>query len=219
MKRVAVILSGCGIYDGSEIHEATATLLALDRAGAEVTVAAPSGPQLHVVDHQAGGPVDGATRDIRSESARIARGPILEVSELSADDFDAVILPGGFGAAKNLCTFAVEGADCSVQADVEHFLKRMHAGGKVIGALCIAPVLVARVFGADFPVKVTIGNDPATADAVRGMGAEHIESTVDGLVVDETHRIVTTPAYMLAGRISEVFDGVSRLVEKVVSIS
>jgi enhancing lycopene biosynthesis protein 2 len=219
MKRVAVILSGCGVYDGSEIHEATATLLALDRVGAQVTVAAPSGPQMHVIDHQTGQPSAGETRDIRSESARIARGPVAELSTLSADDFDAVILPGGFGAAKNLCTFAVAGADCTVRPDVAAFLVAMHAAGKPIGALCIAPALVARVLGATAPVKVTIGDDPATAAAVRATGAQHVDARVDGIVIDETHRIVTTPAYMLAGRISEVFDGAARLVDEVVALS
>lgn len=218
MKRVAVILSGCGVYDGAEIHEATATLLALDRAGADVTIAAPAGPQMHVVDHLRGEPVAGESRDMLVEAARIARGNIKALADLDAADFDAVILPGGFGAAKNLCTFATEGAACSVNPDVERFLRAMHAGGKVIGAICIAPALVARVFGGEAPVKVTIGTDPATAAEIRKTGAEHVDAAVDEVVVDAEQRIVTTPAYMLAGRIGEVFDGVAKLVDKVLEL-
>lgn len=215
MSRIAVILSGCGVYDGSEIHEATAVLLALDRAGADVTIAAPSGPQMHVIDHQAGSPVEGESRDIRVESARIARGPVADVAELAADDFDAVILPGGFGAAKNLCTFAVAGAECDVEPGVAAFVGEMHAKGKWIGAVCIAPALVARILGPHAPVEVTIGNDAGTAAAVNATGARHVEAAVDGVVVDMEHRVASTPAYMLAGRISEVFDGVDSLVNQV----
>jgi len=218
MKRVAVILSGCGVYDGSEIHEATAVLLALDRNGAQVTIAAPAGPQMHVVNHLRGEPAAGESRDILVEAARIARGDIKAVADLDAADFDAVILPGGFGAAKNLSTFATAGADCTVNPRVEAFLRAMHDGGKVIGAVCIAPAVVARVFGGEFPVRVTIGTDPATAGAIAAMGAEHVDAAVDEIVVDQQHRIVTTPAYMLAGRISEVFDGVAKLVAKVLEL-
>jgi len=216
MSRIAVILSGCGVFDGSEIHEATATLLALDRVGADVTIAAPSGAQMHVVDHQAGAPVDGETRDIRVESARIARGPVADVADLDAADFDAVILPGGFGAAKNLCTFATSGADCTVEPTVAAFVAAMHDAGNVVGAMCIAPALVARILGGG--IRLTIGSDADTAAAVEAAGAAHVDAGVDEIVVDEANRIVTTPAYMLAGRISEVFDGVDKLVRKVVDL-
>lgn len=215
MSRIAVILSGCGVFDGSEIHEATATLLALDRADADVTIAAPSGPQMHVIDHQAGEPVEGETRDILVESARIARGPVADVTELSADDFDAVFLPGGFGAAKNLCTFAVAGADCDVHPDVAAFVGEMHAKGKWVAAMCIAPALVGRILGARTPVRLTIGTDAGTADAVNATGAEHVDAAVDEVVLDREHRIASTPAYMLAGRISEVFAGIEKLVDQV----
>ncbi len=219
MKRVAVILSGCGVFDGSEIHESTAVLLSLDLIGADIVIAAPVGPQMHVVDHQLGEPAEGQSRDIRTELARIARGPVRDVAELSADDFDAVILPGGFGAAKNLCTFATEGADCSVDPSVAAFLESMHAGGKVIGALCIAPALVAKVLGPVKPIRLTIGTDAATAAAINATGAVHVNAPVDEIVVDEENKIVTTAAYMLAGRISEVFDGIDKLVKKVIALS
>ncbi|MBC8425212.1 isoprenoid biosynthesis glyoxalase ElbB [bacterium] len=216
MARIAVILSGCGVFDGSEIHEATATLLALDRSGADVTIAAPTGAQMHVVDHQAGEPAAGETRDIRIESARIARGPVADVADLSADDFDAVILPGGFGAAKNLCDFAVSGADCTVNPAIAAFVTDMHAKGKVVGAMCIAPALVAKVLGGQ--VKLTIGSDPDTAAALEAAGATHVDAGADEIVVDEENRVVSTPAYMLAGSISEVFDGIDKLVKKVIEL-
>lgn len=228
MKRVAVILSGAGVFDGSEIHEATAVLLALDRAGARVTVAAPGGPQLHVIDHLRREPAAGETRDMRVESSRLARGPVAEVKDLRVGDFDAVILPGGFGVAKNLCTFATEGAACSVEPTTAAFLVAMHDAGKAIGAACIAPVLVARVLGSRAgsagagrttpPLLLTIGDDPATAAAVEAMGARHVTATAGDVVVDGPNRVATTPAYMVAGRISEVFDGIGRLVDEVLAL-
>jgi len=218
MPKIAVILSGCGVYDGSEIHEATATLLALDEAGAEVVVAAPAGPQMHVVDHQAGQPAAGESRDIRVESARIARGPVADIASLRPEEFDAVVLPGGFGAAKNLSSFAGEGAACDVESGVAAFLRGMHDLGRPIGALCIAPVILARVFGPAARVRLTIGDDPATADQIEKMGAEHVPAAVDSVVVDEAHKLVTTPAYMKAERISEVFAGARALVDKLISL-
>lgn len=219
MTRVAVILSGCGVYDGAEIHETTAALLALDRAGAEVVIAAPDIPQMHVVNHQTGEPVPGETRNVRVEAARLARGPVVDVRELKAGDFDAVIIPGGFGAAKNLCTFAVNGSDCTANDDVSSFLRAMHGTGKVIGALCIAPALLARVFGEKTDISLTIGKDAVTAAAIEAMGARHIEADATEIVVDQENLVVTTPAYMLAGSISEVFDGISRLVAKVLDLT
>ena len=219
MKKIAVVLSGCGVFDGSEIHEATATLLALDRANVNVTICAPAGPQMHVVDHQTGEPATGEKRDILVESARIARGAVADIATLDAADFDAVILPGGFGAAKNLSTFAIDGADARINPAVADFLKAAHAAGKTIGAMCIAPAVIAGVFGPDIPVSLTIGNDPGTAAAIEKMGAKHLESPVDGVIIDRENKIVSTPAYMLAGRISEVFTGVAKLVDAVLEIS
>ena len=166
MKKIAFILSGCGVYDGSEIHEACAALLALNRAGAQVTACAPSGPQMHVIDHLAGQPAAGQERDILAESARLVRGEITPLADLDPVDFDAVLLPGGFGAAKNLCNFATEGDQCSVHPEVEAFLREANTIGKPIGAMCIAPVILARIFGADLHPDLTIGNDPATAGMV-----------------------------------------------------
>ncbi|MCP4144599.1 MAG: isoprenoid biosynthesis glyoxalase ElbB [bacterium] len=217
MSKVAVILSGCGVFDGTEIHEATATLLALDKANADVTICAPAIAQMHVVDHHSGSPVDNQSRDVLIESARIARGPVADISDLNASNFDAVIITGGFGAAKNLCTFAVDGPECTINLDVADFLVAARESNKVIGAMCIAPALVAKLFGND--IKVTIGNDPGTAAAINATGATHVEATVNEVVVDESAKIVTTPAYMLAQNITEVFSGIQNLVDKVLELA
>lgn len=218
MKRVAVILSGCGVKDGSEIHEAVATLLSLDRAGARAVICAPSGPQHDVVNHLTGQSVPGETRSMLVEAARIARGDIRDLADVELNAVDAVILPGGFGAAKNLCTFALAGKDCDVNSTVADFLRRAHAAGKPIGAICIAPAVVARVLGAETHARLTIGSDPGTAAAITAMGARHVDAEVREIVVDEQNRLVTTPAYMLAQRISEVFDGIDKLVRKVLEL-
>jgi enhancing lycopene biosynthesis protein 2 len=218
MKNVAVILSGCGVFDGSEIHEACAALLALHRAEAQVVICAPSGPQHHVVNHLAGEPAEGESRDILAESARIARGEIKPLAEVDAADFDAVLLPGGFGAAKNLCSFAVDGEKCTVHPEVESFLRSARDQGLAIGAMCIAPVILARLFGPDLNPSVTIGNDPATAAKINLMGAHHIDCDPDETVVDEANNMVTTPAYMSAGNIGEVFDGAKSCVEKLLGL-
>ena len=218
MKKVAVILSGCGVYDGSEIHESCAALLALERERAVAVICAPSGPQMHVIDHLVSEPEAGTSRDIRRESARIARGPIDDLADVSADDIDAVLLPGGFGAAKNLCDFAVAGADCRVDLKVATFLQTVHTAGKPIGAMCIAPVILARLFGGDKSPRLTIGNDPQTAAAIETMGAEHVDCAVNDHVVDEQRKFVTTPAYMLAGNIAEVFDGATGFVKALLAL-
>ena len=218
MKKVAVILSGCGVFDGSEIQEACAALLALARAGAEAVICAPAGNQMHVVNHLAGQPVELETRNILVESARIARGEIRPLAEIQAGDIDAVLLPGGFGAAKNLSTFAVDGGECSVNEEVSVFLKAAHQAGKPVGAMCIAPVILARIFGPDLHPRITIGNDPATADLINKMGARHVACAVGDSVVDRENKFVTTPAYMIAGNIVEVFDGAAVFVDRLLAI-
>ncbi len=218
MKKVALILSGCGVYDGSEIHEACAALLALNLAGAQVTACAPTGQQMHVIDHLTGQPAGHESRDILMESARLVRGEITPLKDMNPEDVDAVILPGGFGAAKNLCDFATKGDQCTVHPDVESFLLAAHATGKPIGAMCIAPVILARVFGADLHPQLTIGNDAATASMVENMGAIHMDCTAAETIVDETNLLVTTPAYMMAGNIQEVFSGATGFVEKLLRL-
>lgn len=218
MKRVAVILSGCGVYDGAEIHESVLILLALDRAGARVQCVAPNLSQMHVINHLTGEPEPGAVRNVLVESARIARGKIKALSELTPEEVDAVILPGGFGAAKNLCTFATEGKDMRVHQPLEELLLKAHEAGKPLGFACIAPAIAAKVFGAK-GVRFTIGNDQATASALQSFGGTHVDCPVDDIVVDERLKIVTTPAYMLAESISQAEAGLSKMVNAVLRMA
>jgi enhancing lycopene biosynthesis protein 2 len=218
MKKIAVILSGCGVYDGTEIHEACAALLALRRAGAEVVACAPSGAQMHVVDHAQGAPAPGEARDILVESARLVRGSIRPLAGLAAREVDGVLLPGGFGAAKNLCTFATEAAACRVHPEVEAFLRDARAQRRPIAAMCIAPVVLARVFGGGGSPRLTIGTDAATAAQVEAMGARHVACGPTGIVVDEDARLLTTPAYMLADDLPEVFAGAEALVKELLTM-
>jgi enhancing lycopene biosynthesis protein 2 len=217
-KRVGVILSGSGFLDGAEIQEATLTLLFLDRAGAKVTAMAPDVRQMHVVDHVKGAPASGETRNVLAEAARITRGAIVDVKSVKAADLDALILPGGFGAAKNLCTFATEGVKLSVNPDVERLVRDMAAAGKPLGFICIAPVIAAKVLGSK-KVKLTIGNDPATAAALDALGAVHVDSPVDQVVVDQKNKVVSTPAYMLGPSIAPVSAGIEKLVRAVLEMA
>jgi enhancing lycopene biosynthesis protein 2 len=218
MKKVAVILSGCGVFDGAEIHESVLTLLALDRSQAEIICAAPDIPQLHVVNHAAGKPVTTETRNVLVEAARIARGVIRPLASLSARDFDAVIVPGGFGAAKNLCSFAVAGEKADVDPEVARVLREARQAGKPIGLICIAPAIAALLFGAE-QVELTIGNDVGTASTLQKCGARHVNCSVYDVVVDSRLKIVTTPAYMLATRITEAEAGINKLVRTVLELA
>jgi enhancing lycopene biosynthesis protein 2 len=210
-KKVGVVLSGCGVYDGAEIHESVITLLALDRHGAEAVMCAPDVAQMHVVNHLTGAVVEGEERNVLVESARIARGAIKNVKEISADELDALILPGGFGAAKNLCDFAVAGADCAVNPDVATLVRAVHNQGKPVAAVCIAPAVLAKVLGDEAP-ELTIGNDAGTAGALEAMGATHVECPVREFVIDRERKVITSPAYMLAQSISEAADGIEGTV-------
>jgi enhancing lycopene biosynthesis protein 2 len=219
MPKVGVVLSGCGVMDGSEIHEAVATLLALDRAGAEVLCMAPNVPQMHVVNHVTGEPT-GETRNVLEESARIARGNIEDIARVRAEQLDALVFPGGYGAAKNLCDFATKGTDCSVQPEVERLVLEMYEARKPIGAICIAPALIARILGRKAEgLELTIGKDPDTAAKLEAMGARHVPKEVHEVHVDEKNRVVTTPAYMLAQRIGEAAEGIERLVQEVLRLA
>jgi enhancing lycopene biosynthesis protein 2 len=212
-RRIGVVLSGCGVQDGAEIHEATLTLLALDRADAEAICMAPDRDQMHVVDHTTGNPTD-ETRNVLVEAARIARGDIRNVAEVKVEDLDGVVLPGGFGAAKNLCTFAVEGPDCEVDSDTARLLREMYEAGKPIAALCIAPAILASLFGKDLNPQITIGTDKETAKALETMGARHKNAAPTEVVVDREHRLVTTPCYMSATRIRDIADGANGAVRE-----
>jgi enhancing lycopene biosynthesis protein 2 len=217
-KKIGVLLSGCGVMDGSEIHEATLTLYFLDKKGAEAICMAPDKDQLDVVNHLAGTPV-AEKRRVLLEAARIARGKIADVKSIKADDLDAIIIPGGFGAAKNLCTFAKDGPNCQVDENVGSLLREMHRKQKPIGALCIAPTIIARLFGSEIAPEITIGTDPGTESALEKMGAKHKRANVSEIVVDSKNRIVTTPCYMLAQSIKEVGDGAEKLVAKIIEMA
>lgn len=212
--KIAVILSGCGSQDGSEIHEAVCALLALDQQGASYQCFAPDMQQARVANHCTGQDMT-ETRNVLLESARIARGAIEPLSALQAQDFDGLILPGGFGAALNLSDFASKGVQCAIQSDVARAVAAMHQSGKPIGAMCIAPVILARLFPA---AKLTLGNDASSAQAVANMGAEHREAGHGEVVVDEAQRLATTPCYMLDASISQIYAGASALVGAVLGM-
>ena len=215
MPKVAVVLSGCGVYDGSEIHEAVSVLMNLSRAGAEVACFAPDKAQSDVVDHRTG-EATGESRNVLAEAARIARGAISPLGDLTASGFDAVIFPGGFGAAKNLCDFAARGAACEADPEAARVIREFHGAGKPIGLCCIAPVLAARVLGTASGgpgCSVTIGCDPGAAGAIGEMGATHVERPVEEAVVDEANRLVTAPAYMYGeAPIHAVDEGIGKMV-------
>lgn len=211
MKKIAVILAGSGVFDGAEIHEATLTLLAIQKQGAEYTLFAPDIPQHHVVNHLTGKEMN-ETRNVLVESARIARGKISNLNTFNARDFDALIFPGGFGVAKNLCTWAFDGPDCSVNSDVEKAIKGMVSLQKPIGALCISPVLLARILG---NVEITIGADKNDAASIEKTGAKHI-STTHGQVIRDPHQaIFTTPCYMLDANIVQIAEGAENIVKAI----
>ena len=208
-KKVAVILSGCGVFDGSEIYESVITLLSLDKAGAQVQCFAPNIQQMHVINHLTGEVTEGESRNVLVEAARLVRGEIKDLSEARVEDFDAVILPGGFGAAKNLCDFAIKGSELTVNDDLAGFVRGMHQAKKPVGLMCIAPVMVGKLFGEG--AHFTIGQDLEAAAAIEATGAVHEPCPVNNICIDGTNNLVTTPAYMLAGSISEAASGIEKL--------
>ncbi len=214
--KIGVILSGCGFKDGSEIHESVLTLLAIDRGGAEAVCFAPDIDQTVVVNHHTGEQTD-EKRNVLVESARIARGEISDIQNASVDKLDALILPGGFGAAMNLSDFATKGADAKVNYHVAALVQAMYAAKKPIGAICIAPGVIAAALGDKGPT-LTIGNDAGTAAAIEGCGAKHQDCPVDDFVVDTENRIVSTPAYMLGPGIKDVAAGIERCVAEVLEM-
>ncbi|MBP2846465.1 isoprenoid biosynthesis glyoxalase ElbB [Dickeya oryzae] len=216
MKKVGVVLCGCGVYDGSEIHEVVLTLLAIDRAGAEAVCFAPDKEQLHVVNHL-NGEVTGEKRNVLAESARIARGKIQPLSSADPQQLDALIVPGGFGAAKNLSDFATRGADCEIDKELKTLTREIHKKNKPIGFICIAPAMLPKLL--DTSVRLTIGNNMGAAQAIEAMGGVHVECPVDDIVVDVAHKVVTTPAYMLAHSISEAASGIEKLVARVLELA
>jgi enhancing lycopene biosynthesis protein 2 len=216
MVKVGVVLSGCGFLDGSEIHEAVLTLLALDRAGASAVCLAPDIEQKSVVNHRTGNPAE-SVRNVLEESARIARGKVQDVAKVKAADLDALVLPGGYGAAKNLCDFAAAGAKARVDPGVLKLVRELHAAKKPIAAWCIAPALLAAALK-EAHVALTIGDDTGTAKALEAMGAKHVVCPVTEMRVDEANRIVTTPAYMYDAKIGEVATGIEKAVAELLRL-
>ncbi|WP_415883108.1 isoprenoid biosynthesis glyoxalase ElbB [Neptuniibacter sp. QD34_54] len=216
MKKIAVILSGCGVYDGAEIYESVLTLLQIAESGASSQCMAPNIEQMHVINHLTGEEA-GETRNVLVEAARLARGEIIDLATANAEDYDALIIPGGFGAAKNLSDFAVKGPECSVNPNVISFTQAMHKAGKPVGLICIAPAMTPILFGEG--ATCTIGNDADTASAIEAMGGKHQDCGVSEIVIDSERKVVTTPAYMLAGSITEAASGIRKLVDEVLKLA
>lgn len=217
MAKVAVILSGCGYLDGAEIQESVFTLYFLDLAGAQVQCFAPDRDQMHVVDHLSGEPTS-ESRNVLVESARIARGAVQELSKLDMDDFDALVMPGGYGVAKNLSEFATKGSDASVDENLVRVVGQAVASRKPIGAICISPAILAAALkqnGAS--ATLTIGNDESTASAVEALGSKHEACPVQEAIVDEANKIVSTPAYMLGPGPKGVAAGIQKTVDQVLA--
>lgn len=217
-KRIGVLLSGCGVRDGSEIHEAVLTLLALERAGAEPVCLAPDKPKTQVIDHRTGEPTT-ETRNVLVESARIARGRVTSLAEVDVAELDGLVIPGGFGAAMNLCDAATAGEKCVVDPEVTGLLRTLHAQNKPIAALCIAPVVLAGVFGAELHPTLTIGTDAESATLIEKLGARHEAVEPTQIVVDAENGFVTTPCYMSAGSIAEVATGAEKAVNALLSLT
>lgn len=216
--KVAVLLAGCGHLDGAEVREAVLTLLALDQHGAAYQCIAPDADQYHVINHVTGQPVAGAVRNILEEASRIARlGQCLDLAQARPEDFDALVMPGGYGVAKNHCTFAFEGADAEVRPDVAAFVRGFFDAGKPVGAICIAPALVALTLSGRASADLTLGNDPGIAAAVTALGQHHKATpSAREIIVDEANKLITTPAYMFDdARLSDVFVGIERCVTEV----
>lgn len=212
MKKIAVILSGCGVFDGSEIHEAVLTLLSITQAGASYQCFAPNISQFHVINHLTGEVESDQQRNVLVESARIARGDIQDLAMLDATKFDALVLPGGFGAAKNLSDFAFKGADCQINVEVLNACQQFAQAKKPAAYICIAPALIPLVYGPG--VTATIGTDPATADQLTLLGANHQNCEVNEFVMDETAKVISTPAYMLAGSIAQAAQGIDKTIKQ-----
>ena len=218
MKKVGVLLSGCGFNDGAEIHESVLTMLILDKSGAEMILMAPNIDQMHVINHYTGQEME-EYRNVLVESSRIARGEIKDMAEVTGNDLDALIIPGGFGVAKNLSDYAMAGSDCSVNPDVYRLIAELRVMEKPIGAICIAPVMMAKILGEqEESANMTIGYDETTSTDIVSMGSKHVECPVSEMIIDKEKKIVTTPAYMEAKSIKEAADGIEKLINQILSM-
>jgi enhancing lycopene biosynthesis protein 2 len=209
---IGLLLAGCGYLDGAEIQEGVSAMIALSELGATILPLAVDMPQHHVIDHQSGSPVE-ESRNVLTETARITRGSVVSLDQLDLDSLDALVIAGGFGVAKNYCDFAFKGTETTVHPAVASLIKNCHEAKKPIGAMCIAPALLAAVLGQTAPVTLTIGNDPGTAQAIEAFGCRHVPCPVDQCVIDEAHKVVSTPAYMLGRNAFEVFSGIRAMCQ------
>ena len=214
MKKIAVILSGCGVYDGSEVYESVLTLLHIAKIGASSHGFAPNKMMHHVVDHANQKVVSNERRDIMTESARINRGPVMDLANFNADNFDALIIPGGFGVVKNLCTFLEDGVNMTIDKDLYKAVNAMREAGKPCGFICIAPVMIPNLFGSG--TKCTVGNDPDVISEIEKMGGVHINCAVDDIVIDKDKKVISTPGFMLASSIDELEVGIEKMVAAII---
>ncbi|XP_066496193.1 putative glutamine amidotransferase-like class 1 domain-containing protein 3B, mitochondrial [Tiliqua scincoides] len=222
-KRVAVLLAGCGALDGSEVHEASAVAVHLSRAGAQVEFYAPDTDQVHVVDHVRG-QLSKERRNVLVESARIARGSVRDLSSLRVAELDALIIPGGFGVAKNLCTWALEGKDCTISRPVEDAIRAFHSARKPLGLCCISPVLAAKILPG---CELTVGHDQEseiwphakTVAALQELGCKHVSTNIDEVHVDAENKLVTTSAFMCQAPVHQVHDGIGKMVREVLKLA
>lgn len=220
-KKVAVILAGCGVYDGSEIYETTLTLLNLDKAGAQYQCFAPNVDQAHVIDYTNGDVVEGEVRNVLKESARLARGEIDDIKNANPTDFDAIVFPGGFGAAKNLSNFAFEDdpEKLTVEPAVEAFVKKGFEAGVPFGFICITPACVAAIALRGRGLTLTVGKDEDTAAQIEALGHTHQNASAREMVRDPQFPVVSTPAYMLGESLAEVEEGIGALVCEVLTLA
>lgn len=213
--KFAIVLSGCGVYDGAEIHEATMTMLAVESKGCQYEMFAPNINQYHVINHLTGDVMD-ESRNVLVEAARIARGNIRALSEYSAKEFDGIIFPGGFGVAKNLCSYAIDGTEMRIDKIVAGAVRETHSLKKPIGALCISPIMIAALIPG---AEVTLGSDTKFNGEVSNLGGKHKTTQNRQVVVDTINRIVTTPCYMNDATITDIARGAELVVKEMIALA
>ncbi len=212
MKKIALLLSGCGYLDGTEVTECVSTIIKLSELGTKWTpfsISKSYSPTSHFApEHSPPGPLN-----CLEESARITRSQMTDLKEIRVKDYDALVIPGGYGVAKNFCSWALDGPSCSVDKNVKSVIEEFHSLSLPIGAWCIAPALVSRVLG-QHNIQVTIGNDTETAAGIEKTGAIHVPCSVTDFVTDRENKIISTPAYMLQAQPHEVFQGISSALKE-----
>lgn len=209
---IGVLLSGNGVYDGAEIQEAVLTLLAIDEMGWNAVCISVDKPQHHVINHLTGEVMD-ESRNMLVEAARIARGQITPIDSISPADIDALVIPGGFGSAKNFTSWAFDGPESTILPEVKLLLVNLVNVGKPIVALCVSPVVVAKAFeGSSIHPTLSLGSASESSpydinsfnEGLRATGAIAQERTIREVLIDPTNRIICAPCYMMDARITEI---------------